>query len=125
MVKNNSGKVDYNFAGPSLGICMIATNSYIKKWFKVASDLEKISLEKFGETTIHLFTDNASLAQRWAQENLNSIKLKVYDIQSWGWPEATLFRYKFFTEQSCCFWTNKILMTFLTQKWNLQNISTF
>ncbi len=79
---------------------MIATNSYIKKWFKVASDLEKISLEKFRETTIHLFTDNASFAQGWAQENLNSIKLKVYDIQSWGWPEATLFRYKFITKHS-------------------------
>lgn len=111
MVQNDSGKVDYNFAGPSLGICMIATNSYIKKWFKVASDLEKISLEKFGETTIHLFTDNASLAQRWAQENLNSIKLKVYDIQSWGWPEATLFRYKFFTEQSHKF--NEDLLMYL------------
>lgn len=100
MVESNSRKIDNNFTGPSLGICMIATNSYIKKWFKVASDLEKISLEKFGETTIHLFTDDASLAQGWAQKNLNSIKLKVYDIQSWGWPEATLFRYKFFTEQS-------------------------
>jgi len=99
-VENNFRKVDDNFVRTSLGICMIATNSYIKKWFKVASDLEKISLEKFDEVTIHLFTDNASLAQRWAQKNLSTVKLKVYDIQSWGWPEVTLFRYKFFTEQS-------------------------
>ncbi len=110
-VANNSRKIDNDLAYPSLGICMIATNSYIKKWFKVASDLEKISLEKLSEATIHLFTDNASLAQGWALDNLSSIKLKVYDIQSWGWPEATLLRYKFITEQSHKF--NEDLLMYL------------
>ena len=79
----------------SVGICMVATNKYIELWKKCASDLEKNAFTETDNVNIHLFTNHDSEAQNWAIENLKRIKLITHKIGGFGWPEATLFRFKF------------------------------
>lgn len=74
---------------------MVATNKYIEFWKKCALDLEINAFTEFESVTIHLFTNHDSEAQSWAANNLKRIKLITHKIDGYGWPEATLFRYKF------------------------------
>ena len=101
--------VSLNTLKPSFGICMVATKTYLEKWFNVASDFENIFLDKLGDVTIHLFTDQPELARVWASNNLKKVNFRSYEILSWGWPEVTLYRYKFFSEKSK-YLTEDILM---------------
>ena len=101
--------VSLNTLKPSIGICMVATKTYLEKWFNVASDFENIFLDKLGDVTIHLFTDQPELARVWASNNLKKVNFRSYEILSWGWPEVTLYRYKFFSEKSK-YLTEDILM---------------
>lgn len=79
----------------SAGICMVATNKYIEFWKKCALDLEKNAFTEVENVAIHLFTNQVSEAKNWGNKNLIRIKLYVHEIEGFGWPEATLFRYKF------------------------------
>lgn len=79
----------------SVGICMVATNKYIEFWKKCALDLEKNAFTEIKNVTLHLFTNHDSEAQNWANNNLKRVKLRAHKIDGFGWPEATLFRYKF------------------------------
>ena len=82
-----------------IGIVMIATNSYLQHWFAASRGIDEfVFLDK--EVRIHLFTDQPEEAQSWAKTNLTRVRLSTYSIPSYGWPEATLFRYKFITEKS-------------------------
>lgn len=82
----------------SVGILMIATNKYIERWKSIAEDLERNAFKEIDVVTIHLFTNEVSSAQDFALKHLKRIKISIHQTQGWGWPEATLFRYKFFTE---------------------------
>ena len=83
---------------PSLGVCMVATKDYLEKWYKVALDLENTNFVNFNKITIHLFTDKTSEANAWGKKNFKRVNLITHQIFSWGWPEATLLRYKFFSD---------------------------
>lgn len=82
----------------SVGILMIATNQYIERWKSVAEDIEKNAYKEINDVTIHLFTNEIDSAQEFASQKLKRIKLSIHKTEGWGWPEATLFRYKFFIE---------------------------
>ena len=76
----------------SLGIVSIATNKYIDYWTSLAKSIEK---NHRGSEAIELIllTDQAQWAQEWTEGNIN-LPVHIVEIPSYGWPEATLFRYK-------------------------------
>ena len=77
---------------------MVATNAYIERWKVTAADLEENSFKQVSEVVIHLYTNQNEEAERFAKLHLTRIKLVIHRIEGWGWPEATLFRYKFFVD---------------------------
>lgn len=82
----------------SVGILMVATNNYIERWKDTAVDLEGNSFKQVPEVVMHLYTNQVEEAARFAELYLKRIKLVIHKIEGWGWPEATLFRYRFFVE---------------------------
>jgi hypothetical protein len=82
----------------SVGILMIATNSYLERWFDTANGIEEHAFLKAHRISIHLFTNRVDEARSWGELNLRRVDLIVHKIKDWGWPEATLFRYQFFVE---------------------------
>ena len=93
----------------SVGIAMIATNDYLSRWFDTALSLEQSAFLGCKNVTIHLFTNRQQDAQGWASFNLKRIKLVSHQIDGWGWPEATLYRYQFIRDSSEAL-TEEILM---------------
>ena len=77
---------------------MIATNNYIERWKSTAKDVDQYAFSKNKEVVIHLFTNEVESAKSWATSHLKRVTLKTHKIQGWGWPEATLYRYKFISE---------------------------
>ena len=88
--------------GAKIGIVMIATNSYLQRWFDAATGIDEFAFQK-NNVNIHLFTDQAESAKQWASSNLSRVKLITHEIPNYGWPEATLFRYKLIVENSNSF----------------------
>ena len=82
----------------AVGITMVATNSYLERWKDAALAIERAKLATFKNVQIHLFTDRASDAVAWSKQNLHEINICAHSIPSYGWPEATLFRYRFFSQ---------------------------
>lgn len=74
---------------------MVATNTYLERWKDTVLSLEKASLQNV-LTCVHLFTNRPAEALTWSHEKLSHVKVRVYPIDAWGWPEATLLRYEFF-----------------------------
>ncbi len=93
----------------SVGIVMVATNKYLSRWFDAAISLEQSAFLGCKDVRIHLFTNRLQDAQSWASHNLKRIKLVVHQIDAWGWPEATLYRYRFINDLSDAF-SEEILM---------------
>lgn len=85
--------------GAKIGIVMIATNSYLQRWFDAATGIDDFAFQK-SNVNIHLFTDQTESAEQWAGNNLSRVKLITHEIPNYGWPEATLLRYKFIVENS-------------------------
>lgn len=79
---------------------MVATNEYLSRWFDTAVSLEQSAFLGCKNVSIHLFTNRLQEAQNWAPFNLRRIKLVLHQIDAWGWPEATLFRYQFIDDSS-------------------------
>ncbi len=82
----------------SVGILMVATNSFMERWKVTALDLEKYAFRETDKVSIHLFTNEVIAASQFANSKLQRINLVIHKIEGWGWPEATLFRYKFFDD---------------------------
>ena len=93
----------------SVGIAMVATNNYLSRWFDTALSLEQSAFLGCKDIKIHLFTNRQQEAKNWASFNLKRIKLVVHQIDAWGWPEATLYRYQFIHDSSDAL-TEEILM---------------
>ena len=106
-------EVDLNNKMPpaihTVGICMVATNKYIELWKKCALDLEKHAFLESDTVKIHLFTNKKLEAENWAKLNLKRIQLQTHLIEGYGWPEATLFRFKFINSARSEF-TEDVLM---------------
>jgi len=96
VVKNKSAFPD-TFENISIGILMIATNDYLDLWKLTALDLDQFAFKKNIKKSIHLFTNKVTEAEKWASVNLKNYNLFCHYIKGWGWPEATLLRYKFIT----------------------------
>jgi hypothetical protein len=81
----------------SIGILMIATRDYHDLWKSGAKSIDQRAFLSCSEVRIHLFTDKPLEMASWAQSNLLRIDLVCYEIESFGWPEVTLYRYSIFT----------------------------
>jgi len=91
----------------SLGIVSVATNQYLKYWKQMAESLDN-SINESDRVFLHLFTDQPTDAKSFSL-NLKYCKVKIYEIPSLGWPEATLLRYQIF-EKNLEDLTQEILM---------------
>ena len=82
----------------SVGVLMVATNAYLERWKETARDLEANAFKSISQVVIHLFTNEIESAHIFVAANLKRIKVEVHQIPGWGWPEATLLRYEFFSQ---------------------------
>ncbi len=91
----------------SLGVLSIATNDYLKYWFEMAKSLD-LNTQEDNKVFLHLFTDQPTKARRLASV-LRHCQVGIYEIPSFGWPDATLLRYRIFEREIENF-TQDILM---------------
>jgi hypothetical protein len=96
-VNQDKSRINNTFENISIGIIMIATNEYLDLWKLTVLDLDQFAFKYNSKKSIHLFTNKVTEAENWAIVNLKNYDLFCYYIKGWGWPEATLLRYKFIT----------------------------
>ena len=76
----------------SLGVISIATGEkYREYWFELIQSFKE-TCSDFGEINFYLLTDDPISAREFA--NGIGMQLTAFEIPSYGWPEATLFRYR-------------------------------
>lgn len=81
---------------PQLGILSIATNQYLDFWTELASSIDKTQNQPC-DIRLHVFTNRVSEAVAFSKQ-LKSVRVSVHEIPAYGWPEATLFRFKVFAQ---------------------------
>lgn len=77
----------------TLNIVSVATNHYFQYWKNQAKSLDA-KLRSSNKCNIFLFTDKPEEASKFASQ-LNHTQVQVLPIPSYGWPDATLMRYRF------------------------------
>ena len=82
----------------SLGIVSIATNVYLRYWQDLARSVDQ-HVRVFDPVTMHVFTDQTQQAEDFAR-SLQNVSVRVHEVPAMRWPEATLFRYKIFSENA-------------------------
>jgi hypothetical protein len=79
----------------SLGVLSVATNKYINYWEELATSLDSHCPPEGIKVKMYVFTDQVERASIHAV-NLKNIQIEAFKIESYKWPEATLFRYRIF-----------------------------
>lgn len=82
----------------NIGILSIATNGYLGYWKSMALSLA-MNVEQRSTVHLYLFTDEVSEAELFASQ-LTGLKVTVTEIPSYGWPEATLYRYRIYSDNA-------------------------
>lgn len=80
----------------SVGVMSIATGSYLEHWMRQATSVDA-HLFADRDVTIILFTDRPEEARAHALR-LGRVSVRVVRIESLGWPDATLLRYRIFSD---------------------------
>jgi hypothetical protein len=80
----------------SLGILTVATNEYLSYWKSMAQTVEKYLAGEL-DVTLHVFTNQVVLASAF-KEQIKGVEIVVHEIPGYGWPEATLLRYRIFND---------------------------
>jgi hypothetical protein len=76
-----------------IGILTIATGHYLKYWCEMIASAE-LNLNGSGhEICFHVFTERHKEVEELTRD-FRSFEIKSHEIPGYGWPEATLFRYK-------------------------------
>jgi len=76
----------------SFAIVSIATGTkYIHYWKDLMLSFESSSID-VSEISFYLLTDRVSECQEFAE--INSFRVECFEIPKYGWPEATLLRYR-------------------------------
>ena len=76
-----------------VGILTIATGAYLEYWNDMITSAQVNLKNSTHEITFHVFTERHEDAKEMTQ-NIASFQFNVHEIPSYGWPEATLFRYR-------------------------------
>ena len=79
----------------SVGILTVATNKYVEYWEELATSLDECCPPDGPKVKMHVFTDQVERAELHAR-SLQHVSVETYEIESYKWPEATLFRYRIF-----------------------------
>lgn len=79
----------------SVGILTVATNKYVEYWEELATSLDECCPPDGPSVKMHVFTDQVERAELHAR-SLQHVSVETYKIESYKWPEATLFRYRIF-----------------------------
>lgn len=81
----------------SIGVLSVAIGSaYVEYWKQMAASLSR-SIEDEYPVVFHVFTDRPNLV-RLIAEDIPSHTVRIYQVASLGWPDATLLRYQFFND---------------------------
>ena len=81
----------------TIGVMSVATNLYLDYWKTMVQSAETVSNIE-DQVTFFVFTDNPSEVRSFSQ-SLKNVKVTVFEIPPFGWPEATLLRYQVFESQ--------------------------
>lgn len=81
---------------PTLGIISIATRGYLRFWKDQATSVDRHTL-KANSVSLYLFTDKVREAEEFSR-SLRNVSVKVFEIPSLGWPDATLLRYRIISQ---------------------------
>ena len=82
----------------SVGVFTVATNVYFDYWRDMVLSADRY-LFPDQSVTFHVFTDQPNAVSE-VQEQLHRAKVVAIEVPPYGWPEATLFRYRFAVENS-------------------------
>jgi hypothetical protein len=82
----------------SLGVLSVATNKYIDYWEELATSLDTCCPSEGIKVKMYVFTDQVERANLHA-ETLRNVTVEAIEIESYKWPEATLYRYRIFEKQ--------------------------
>lgn len=77
----------------SLAIITVATNRYIEYWAAMTISADVVLRKSESEIVAHVLTDQVEKAEEIAK-SLTKIKIIAHKIPSYGWPEASLYRYR-------------------------------
>lgn len=81
-----------------LGIISIATNIYLDYWKEQAVSVD-LNADESLDVTLHIFTDQPEKAAEFGK-SLKNIGVVAHPIEPYGWPEATLYRYKIISDHA-------------------------
>jgi hypothetical protein len=81
---------------PTLGVVSIATRDYLQFWKAQAASVDRHT-QKANAVSLYLFTDKVQEAEEFSQ-TLRNVSVKVFQIPSLGWPDATLLRYRIISQ---------------------------
>jgi hypothetical protein len=82
----------------SLGILSIATNGYNHYWENLVDSASR-NLNNKSSVTFHLFTDDCESSMEFSKK-YSEFSYKFYEIKNLKWPEATLHRYRIYSEHA-------------------------
>jgi len=78
-----------------IGIISVATNKYLDYWIEMYESASRnISSQS---VTFHVFTNHTS-QEVFEKLKVSHHRVVIHNISNFAWPEATLFRYRFITE---------------------------
>lgn len=80
----------------SVGIMTVATNLYLDYWKDLVKSADSVSLTT-DLVKFFVFTDDPKAAMEITSE-LKNVEVYAIQIPPYGWPEATLLRYRIFYE---------------------------
>ena len=82
----------------ALTFISIATGKYLEYWFNQALSIQEYYKGK-SPIKLILLTDQVTSTDEWRKINLE-IPIEIISVPSYGWPEATLLRYKLMSDIS-------------------------
>jgi hypothetical protein len=93
---------------PKLGIVSIATRDYLRFWKAQAASVDRHT-QNANAISLYLFTDKVQEAEEFSQ-TLRNVRVKVFEIPSLGWPDATLLRYRMISQAKEALASQDLLM---------------
>ena len=92
----------------NLGIISIATNKYLEYWKDQVNSIEQY-FDEYSKVSVFLFTDQVQEAVTFSK-TLDKIVVKVVEIPSYIWPDATLLRYQVMNSNFALFSNQDVLI---------------
>jgi len=80
----------------TVSVLSVATHGYLSHWSSLLGSIEQnFFLEH--SVTAHVFTNDIDQANRLRPKS-DRVKVEIHQVPDWGWPEATLLRFRAISE---------------------------